>query len=166
VEVKEGGKNIPVRFENRDEFINLSIRTRLHESDQQIKAITKGLNAVVPAHMLSLFSPYDLELLVCGDPEINLEVLRKHTVYRGVSASSPLVKNLWKALESFNTEERQMFLRFVWGRSRLPVSDSDWTQEFQIHALRAGDDKLPISHTCFFSLELPNYSSYEVLRKK
>jgi len=166
VELKEGGRSISVQFENKDEFVALSIRARLQEADQQIKAIRKGLNAVIPAHMLSLFSAYDLELLVCGDPEINIETLRKHAIYRGVSPASPLIKNLWKALESFNTEERQMFLRFVWGRSRLPVSDSDWTQEFTIHALRAGDDKLPISHTCFFSLELPNYSSYETLRKK
>jgi len=59
-----------------------------------------------------------------------------------------------------------MFLRFVWGRSRLPVSESDWTQQFTIHALKAGDDKLPIAHTCFFSLELPQYSNYDTLRKK
>jgi len=166
VELKTGGRNVTVQFENKDEFIALSIEARLHECDQQIKAMQKGLNTVIAPHMLSLFSSYDLELLVCGDPEINIEILRKHTIYRGVASASPLIKNLWKALESFNTEERQMFLRFVWGRSRLPVSDSDWTQEFTVHALRAGDDKLPIAHTCFFSLELPNYSSYEVLRKK
>lgn len=36
-----------------------------------------------------------------------------------------------------------------------------------MHLLRGGDDtKLPISHTCFFSLELPDYSSYEILREK
>jgi len=165
-EIKVGGKSAAVSYDTRDEYYDLSIKTRLSESDQQIRAIKKGLNIIVQPHMLSLFSAYDLELMVCGDPEINIEVLRKHTLYRGVSASSPLVKNLWKCLESFNTEERQMFLRFVWGRSRLPVADSDWTQQFTIHILRAGDDKLPIAHTCFFSLELPNYSTYEVLRKK
>jgi len=165
-ELKKGGKNTRVSYETREEYISRTIQVRLHESDQQIRAIKKGLNAVVASHMLSLFSPYDLELMVCGDPEINIELLRKHTVYRGVSPSSPLIKNLWKCLESFNTEERQMFLRFVWGRSRLPVAESDWNQQFTVHALRAGDDKLPIAHTCFFSLELPNYSSYEILRKK
>jgi len=165
-ELKKEGKSIRVAYETREEYITRCINARLHESDQQVRAIRKGLNAVVPAHMLSLFSPYDLELMVCGDPEINIELLRKHTVYRGVSPSSPLIKNLWKCLESFNTEERQMFLRFVWGRSRLPVAESDWNQQFTVHALRAGDDKLPIAHTCFFSLELPNYTSYEILRKK
>jgi hypothetical protein len=85
--------------------------------------------------------------MVCGNPEIDLEVLRKHTVYNSISATSSLVKYFWQTMESFNTEERQMFLRFVWGRSRLPVSEGDWVQQFTINPLIAGDDKLPIAHT-------------------
>lgn len=166
VELKTGGKDESVTFENREEFIKLVIQARLSESDQQIRAMKKGLDAVVPANLLSLFSWYDLEVMVCGNPEIDVEVLRKHTIYRGLSSGSALVKNLWKCLESFNTEERRMFLRFVWGRSRLPLSESEWTRPFTVHLLRAGDDKLPISHTCFFSLEMPDYSSYETLRSK
>jgi len=166
VELKPNGKEIPVTFEMRDEFVRLSVQYRLHEGDQHIRAIKKGLHAIVPANMLSLFSGYDLELMVCGNPMVDLKVLRKHTQYRHISAGSTLIKNLWKCLESFNMEERQLFLRFVWGRSRLPVSEGDWTQEFTVLALNAGDDKLPISHTCFFSLDLPMYSSYEVMRKK
>eukprot|EP00808_Paulinella_micropora_P015811 g19360.t1 len=165
-ELKPGGADMPLNHEDLKDYIALTIQARLSEADEQVRALQQGLYQVVPAHMLTLFSEYDLELMVCGDPDISIETLRKHTSYRGMSASAPLVKNLWKCLESFTSEERQMFLRFVWGRSRLPVSESDWTQEFQVHLLRAGDDKLPIAHTCFFSLELPNYSSYEVLREK
>jgi hypothetical protein len=36
---------------------------------------------VVPLPMLALFSWYDLELLVCGNPVIDVEALRRHTVY-------------------------------------------------------------------------------------
>ena len=28
------------------------------------------------------------------------------------------------------------------------------------------DSHLPVSHTCFFQLDLPNYSSEEVMKKK
>jgi E3 ubiquitin-protein ligase HERC2 len=165
-ELKKEGKAIDVNFDNREEFFKLSIDTRLHEADQQIRAMKKGLNSVVPANMLSLFSWYDLELMVCGTPEVDVELLRKHTRYVNVDASSNLVKYFWQTMESFNSEERQMFLRFVWGRSRLPVSESDWPSQFTINPLNAGDDKLPISHTCFFSIDLPNYSSFEVMRTK
>jgi len=166
IEVKNGGKDIPVTYESRDEFVKLSIYHRLHESDAQVRAIKKGLRSVVPANMLTLFSGYDLELMVCGNPMIDLKILRKHTIYKKISPSSSVVKNLWKCLESFNMEERQLFLRFVWGRSRLPVSENDWSHDFSIVGLKHGDDKLPISHTCFFTLDLPMYSSYEVMRKK
>jgi len=167
VEVKPGGKSIPVTHSVREEFVDLSISTRLHEADQQIASIRKGLNKVVSANLLSLFSWYDLEILTCGTPDVNLDTLRKHTIYRGISAHSPLIKNFWRCLESFNNTERQLFLRFTWGRSRLPLNESDWTQQFTIRPLKTNDDShLPISHTCFFSLDLPTYSTYKILRKK
>jgi len=166
-ELKPGGRHLAVNHSNRLQFVELSISARIHESDLAIRAMKKGLNAVVPANMLSLFSATDLELLVCGSPDVDLVSLRKHTVYQGCKPHQPFVKNLWKCLESFSSAERQLFIRFVWGRSRLPISDSDWTTNFVLSLLpTTNDDKLPISHTCFFSLELPNYSSYKVMRKK
>jgi len=167
VELKKDGKSFTVTYENRKEFQDLSIKMRLDEANKQIKAIRKGLNAVVPLRMLSLFSWHDLEELVCGNPVVDIEILRRHTKYSGsLSAASPLTKFLFQALHSFNMEERQLFLRFVWGRNRLPATDSDWSQTFTINQLSAGDDALPIAHTCFFSIDLPNYSTAEVLRKK
>lgn len=166
VEVKKGGKTLPVRYEDRNEYIRLSIATRIRESERQVSAIRKGLNSVVRASHLALLSWYDLELAVCGDPDINVDVLRRHTSYNGVDAGSELVKNFWTAMESFSSEERQLFLRFVWGRSRLPISESDWATQFTINNFSKGDEHLPVSHTCFFSIDLPNYSSYEVLRER
>jgi hypothetical protein len=41
---------------------------------------------------------------------------------------------------------------------------------FFVVSLRKGgtepDIMLPVAHTCFFSIELPRYSSYEILRDK
>lgn len=166
-ELKKGGRDIDVTFANRDEFIALSIVARLRECESQIKAIRKGLHAIVPQHMLGLFSPFDLERMVCGDAEIDINLLKRHTNFNGIPQSSPLIKFFWAALESFNTEERQLFLRFVWGRSRLPVSENDWNQPFTINALHGGsNDTLPLSHTCFFSIDLPPYNSYDKLREK
>jgi len=115
-----------------------------------------------------LFSWFDLETLVCGNPHIDVESLRRHTRFTGVlNSSHQLVRHLFEALHSFNMEERQLFLRFVWGRNRLPATDSDWSTHFTINYLAtASDESLPISHTCFFSIDLPNYSTLEVLKKK
>lgn len=167
-ELKRGGRGQAVTFDNRVEFVRLAIEKRLGESKQQMESIRKGLVQVVPAPLLSLLSWFDLEVMVCGNPAIDVDMLRRHTRYSsGLDSSSAVVKYLFDALTSFTQEERQMFLRFVWGRSRLPTSDSDWTTSFTINLLsNAKDESLPISHTCFFSIDLPPYSSYEILRAK
>lgn len=52
--------------------------------------------------------------------------------YREIEESHPLIGWLWEILESFTNEERILFMRFVSGRSRLPINPSDITQRFQI----------------------------------
>jgi len=167
VELKENGKNTDVTRDNYQQFVSLIIKKRLSESMQQIKAIRKGLNAIVPVRMLSLFSWYDLEILICGNPNIDIEALRRHTVYQGgLSASSSVVKHFWKTLYSFSQQERQLFLQFVWGRNRLPPTENDWDSNFTIKALNTSEDSLPIAHTCFFSFDLPPYSTFELCQSK
>merc|ERR1712032_884664 len=75
------------------------------------------------------------------------------------------VKYMWEALESFNHEQRGAFLRFVWGRSTLPITE-EWDQPFKVKIAGRGDDRLPCSHTCFFAIDLPVYSSVETCRAK
>jgi len=167
VELKKDGSNTAVSFATRAEFVELSIRARLHEANKQIRSMQKGLNAVVPIRMLTLFSWYDLEVMVCGNPTIDIEMLYRHTLYSSaLNSTHPLVAFLFETLRSFNSEERQMFLRFVWGRNRLPASDADWTQQFTVNTLASDEKALPIAHTCFFSIDLPPYSTAETLRNK
>ncbi|CAE8590777.1 unnamed protein product, partial [Polarella glacialis] len=73
---------------------------------------------------------------------------------------------LWQALESFSQKERRSFLRFVWGRGSLPAAEK-WERQFTVQLLSDADDsRLPCSHTCFFTLDLPSFSSAEVCREK
>jgi len=62
-----------------------------------------------------------------------------------------------------------MFIRFVWGRSRLPVTTT-FPTKFVVKLLeRHGpnhDMYLPSAHTCFFTLDLPAYSTKEIMREK
>jgi len=47
-----------------------------------------------------------------------------------------------------------MYLRFVWGRSRLPLTSKDFPMKHQIEIIKKSgidhDMMLPIAHTCFF----------------
>lgn len=56
---------------------------RLHEFDEQIKAVRDGMSKVVPVPLLSLFSGYELETMVCGSPDIPLNLLKSVATYKG-----------------------------------------------------------------------------------
>lgn len=168
VELKPNGKNTPVTFDTKEEFARLVVSTRLTESDRQIEAIRSGLKSVVPFEMLKLFSWSQLDLMVCGKPDVDVATLKRHTKYSGISATNSTVQYMWRALESFTPEERCLFLRFVWGRNRMPATDADWDSPFTINKFggETSDGTLPVAHTCFFSLDLPQWSSFEVTRER
>ena len=82
------------------------------------------------------------------------------------------MKRFWSVLRSFDDAERSAFLRFVWARSRLPPSSAEFHQKFKIQSAVGDGPKadpdayLPKAHTCFFSLNLPRYTSHEVMARK
>ena len=76
-----------------------------------------------------------------------------------------MVKRFWKVLEGFDNKDRSQFLRFTWGRSRLPHKDC-WPRPFKLSARNYGDDMLPLAHTCFCDLEWPLYSTDQIMRER
>ena len=168
VEICENGSNKNISLENKKEFIGLLLKTRLNEGNLQIQSIRNGLEQVIPFGILKLLSWNELEMLVCGKPILDVELLKENTQYNGCSENDKVIQNFWKCLEEFNAEERASYLRFVWGRSRLPLTSKDFPMQHRISIKSHGnpDLALPTSHTCFFSIDLPRYSSYEVLKNK
>jgi hypothetical protein len=132
------------------------------------KAFRDGLSAVLPMELLPMFTPNELEQLVSGTSMVDVALLRQCTEYEDISPDSATVCNFWKVLESLTNEERTLFLRFVWARSRLPGSALDFPMNFRLQGIKREypDSYLPQAHTCFFSLALPNYSTPEIMREK
>lgn len=115
-----------VTAENRVEYVQLAKAFRLHEFDPAASAVREGMSRVVPVPLLSLFTGFELETMVCGSPDIPLHLLKSVATYKGVEANSPLVIWFWEVMEEFGNAERSLFLRFVWGRTRLPRSIADF----------------------------------------
>lgn len=65
---------------------------RLHEFDEQIKAVRDGMSKVIPVPLLSLFSASELQEMVCGSPDIPLGLLKTVATYKGIDSTSPLVQ--------------------------------------------------------------------------
>ena len=61
-----------------------------------------------------------------------INYLHLFLLIKGCSESDPVIEFFWRALREFTTEERSMYLRFVWGRSRLPLTSKEFTMKHQI----------------------------------
>ena len=46
--------------------------------------------------------------------------VQKNVKYETYSATDNVVVYLWRVLESFTSTEKAMFVKFIWGHSRLP----------------------------------------------
>ncbi|XP_037077204.1 E3 ubiquitin-protein ligase HERC2-like [Pollicipes pollicipes] len=155
---------------NKTEYIRAALNYRLHELDPMVAAVREGMSRVVPVPLLELFSGAELETMVCGSPDIPIKLLMAVATYKGVDACSPLVAWFWEVMQELSTLERSLFLRFVWGRTRLPRTIADFRgRDFVLQVLdkyQPADHFLPESYTCFFLLKMPRYSCKAVLREK
>ncbi|XP_075390194.1 ubiquitin-protein ligase E3B isoform X2 [Tenrec ecaudatus] len=194
-ELIPGGKTIPVTNENKISYIHLMAHFRMHtQIKSQTAALISGFRSIIKPEWIRMFSTPELQRLISGDnAEIDLEDLKKHTVYYGgFHGSHRVIIWLWDILASdFTPDERAMFLKFVTSCSRPPLLGFAYLKPpFSIRCVEVSDDqdtgdtlgsvlrgfftirkrepggRLPTSSTCFNLLKLPNYSKKSVLREK
>ena len=107
---------------------------------------------------------------MCGRSKVDFELLKRHTKYSGgLNDTAPRVIYLWEVLNTLKETEKLRFVKFCWGQERLPANDEEFQRtqtRFMIkpasYSSSVPDQALPKADTCFFNLELPNYSSKEV----
>ncbi|CRL01178.1 CLUMA_CG014451, isoform A [Clunio marinus] len=173
-EVRElipNGGNIAVTEENKLEYIQMVCQLKMSGSiKQQLNAFLEGFYDIIPKRLISIFNEQELELLISGLPNIDIEDLRANTEYHKYQATSIQIQWFWRALRSFDQAERAKFLQFVTGTSKVPLQGfgalegMNGIQKFQIHRDDRSTDRLPSAHTCFNQLDLPVYKSYDKLR--
>ncbi|KAI8394277.1 uncharacterized protein BYT42DRAFT_487189 [Radiomyces spectabilis] len=169
VELIPGGTHIPVTNTNRIRYVYLVADYRLNvQIAKQSKAFHRGLSTIIDIKWLRMFNQQELQVLLGGAyVPIDLEDLRLHTVYAGYTDKDRVVQDFWRALCSFNNEERMKFVKFVTSCSRPPLLGfKELTPQFCIRRGEADDNRLPTSSTCVNLLKLPPFSSYSILRQK
>ena len=173
VELKPGGAGCPVTEENKREYVQLITAHRMTGAiKQQTDAFTRGFNDLVPHTLVAMFNAQELELLISGLPEIDVDDLHAHTEYHGFSATSPVVAWFWAVVRSLTKEDLARLLMFVTGSSKVPLGGFaalqgiSGPQKFQIHKAYGGGARLCTAHTCFNQLDLPEYSSADELRER
>lgn len=105
---------------NKAEYIRLLAQHRMTTAIRsQIDVFLEGFHDMVPAELISIFTPTELELLICGLPEVNVEDLRANTDYQQCRATDDSIVWLWEILRDFSREEKALFLQFVTGTSKV-----------------------------------------------
>ncbi|XP_074631546.1 apoptosis-resistant E3 ubiquitin protein ligase 1-like [Acropora palmata] len=168
LDLKPGGRHIPVTEANKMEYLDLLAQYRLSSScKQEIEAFAKGLNEFVPENLLSVFDEYELELLMCGTGDISVSDLRQH--HSVIDSGSSFRKSLdwfWTIVTSFTQDELARLVQFITGSSKLPPGGfAELSPQIQISSAPT-TDALPSAHTCFNQLCLPSYSSFTEMQKK
>jgi hypothetical protein len=135
-ELIPGGKDIPITFDNFEEYSTLYRQYRLNEFHRQIEYIHQGLCSVIPNRFLYLLKDNELEEAVYGKNQIDIQLLKGNTHYNNSNLESPYIQRFWNVLtEMFNEEQNKLFLKFVWGRNTLPTKDEDFTDKFSINLI-------------------------------
>ena len=172
VELRPGGAFQEVTEENKEQYVDLVVTHRIAgRIAEQLRAFMEGLGDVLPLDLLHTFNEHELELLIGGTTEIDMDDWKRFTDYYGYQESDWMIKWFWLSLRSWSAEQKARLLQFTTGTSSVPVNGfkdlqgSDGPRRFTI--VKSGDPSgLPRSHTCFNRLDLPPYEDYATLERK
>jgi E3 ubiquitin-protein ligase NEDD4 len=122
--------------------------------EEQFQAFVSGFHELIPQDLVNVFDERELELLIGGIADIDVEDWKKHTDYRGYTENDEVIVHFWKCIRSWDAEQKSRLLQFATGTSRIPVNGfkdlqgSDGPRRFTIE--KAGEpNQLPKSHTWY-----------------
>ena len=95
MEIKDlvkNGRNLPVSEENKKDYVRLVCQMKMTGAiHQQIKSFLEGFYEIIPKKLISIFNEQELELLVSGLPNIDIDDLKANTEYYKYNESSAQV---------------------------------------------------------------------------
>ncbi|KAL5481303.1 hypothetical protein EMCRGX_G021436 [Ephydatia muelleri] len=172
VELKPNGKDIPVTETNKNEYVELMIKWRFtSQIKEQMDAFMKGFGDVISPKLIQVFDERELEYLMGGLAEIDVEDWKKNTEYDGYTANDDVIVWFWKAVSNYDNEMRARLLQFVTGTSKVPMNGfaelqgSQGSRKFCIKKYGAVNS-FPRAHTCFNRIDLPPYTQYYQLKER
>ncbi|KAM6978093.1 ubiquitin-protein ligase E3C [Aplochiton taeniatus] len=170
VELKPGGKDIPVSTANRIAYIHLVADYRLNKQIRpHCLAFRQGLANVVNLEWLRMFDQQEIQVLISGAlVPICLEDLKRFTNYSGgYTATHPVIQTFWEVVDGFTDEEKRMLLKFVTSCSRPPLLGfKELYPAFCIHNGGSDLERLPTASTCMNLLKLPEFCDQNLMRNK
>ncbi|KAL6934829.1 hypothetical protein ACO0R3_000793 [Hanseniaspora guilliermondii] len=166
------GSEIAVTEENKKEYVNKVIDFKLKLSFKtQLQHLVSGFYSIIDKELIEIFNENELELLLNGLPDIDVDDWKNNTEYVNYTSQSPEISLFWRCVRSFNQVEKAKLLQFITGTSKVPLNGfrdlqgSNGSSKFSIHKDFGSSSRLPQAHTCFNQLDLPSYKTYEEMKR-
>eukprot|EP00656_Telonema_subtile_P044938 TRINITY_DN511_c0_g1_i4.p1 TRINITY_DN511_c0_g1~~TRINITY_DN511_c0_g1_i4.p1 ORF type:complete len:424 (-),score=108.93 TRINITY_DN511_c0_g1_i4:180-1451(-) len=176
-ELCKEGKQLAVTEMNKSRYVEMRAHWELEgRIEIQLKAFQQGVWSVIPSFvaLTQCMSAKDLRQLWCGHTEIDVQEWFESTAYAPpCTAQDEVVQWFWTSVRGMTDEQRSSLLYFVTGSSCVPVegfaglsSTYGKIYPFSISTIPMTSTSgwcLPRAHTCFNRLDLPAYTSQEML---
>lgn len=167
------GINIKVTNMNKKSYLKLTTEMILYRLIQdQLNAMKKGLYDIIEPYLLSNFSESEFELLLCGVEDIDVDDWKNNTIYENYGPRSQIIRWFWTVVEEFSQDDKRKLLHFATGSDKVPyggfanLKANGNRSKFKIQIIISDSTHLPIAHTCFNTIDLPQYTSKDNLREK
>ncbi|KAI5395651.1 E3 ubiquitin-protein ligase upl3 [Lathyrus oleraceus] len=113
-----------VDLNNLEDYISMVVdATAKTGITRQLEAFRAGFNQVFDVSSLQIFTPHELDYLLCGRRELwKTETLADHIKFdHGYTAKSPAIVNLLEIMGGFTPEQQRALCQFVTGAPKLPL---------------------------------------------
>lgn len=178
IELIENGANIRVTDENKAEYVKKVCEWRLYGCvKKQTEAFLAGFHSLIPRATVkglqSVITPEGFANLVAGLPYVDANDWQKHSrCSGGYAPTDKQVLWFWEVVHEFTSEQRASLLHFVTGTRNPPVGGFarlqgfNGDQKFTISRIQTQIAALPSAHACICTIDLPPYTSKEMLRER
>lgn len=153
-------------------YCKIQLKNRVHNyctlsSSKYLEVLRQHIYKVVPYHLLSVFEPIQLEMMMHGPTVIDTLDWKKNTEYKGYKTSDKQVQWFWDFVQSQKQPKLRNLLHYVTGTTRVPILGFKYLESNRNQLVRFTIERLeydknnpyPKSYTCFNRIHLPAYNT-------
>ncbi|XP_022074626.2 probable E3 ubiquitin-protein ligase HERC4 [Acanthochromis polyacanthus] len=161
----------PLTSRNKREFVDAYVNHAFNTSVETVfQAFKRGFFQVCERDLVKLFRPKELQEVMVGKHFQDWEKLKQNTRYEGdFNSNHHTVQMFWEVFEELSENQKKAFLWFVTGFEQVPVLSKDKiAMKIRVRHVEDLDyDRYyPETQTCFSELQIPLYSTKEIMRTK
>jgi hypothetical protein len=87
-----------------------------------METLKKKLFEIIPFKLLMVFEPHEIDSLLCGQEDIDVDDWKANTVYEGYTENDTVIEWFWRVMYRLEKKMVKNMLHYCTGCSRLPVS--------------------------------------------